>query len=237
MVFNRSWFPNSLTIGSLLCGFAAIVLAAEGKNIYPGALWLLFIASWLDIFDGGLARIMHIDSPFGRQLDALSDVVTFAIAPALLMLVYSLHLAGWMGFLASAAFVCCGVGRLARYTTQVAQAKRAHFVGMPIGISGIFAGLIVVYLGTSHALLAAILVFGISLLMISTIPFPTPGQIAFQTPIPVRLVLAGIWIFGMLRLETWLLMPLSYFIYGVLQNLVVRLRPATMQQPLEVGGE
>jgi len=224
-------------MGSLLCGFAAIVLAAQGKNIYPGALWLLFIASWLDIFDGGLARIMRIDSPFGRQLDALSDVVTFAIAPALLMLVYSLHLAGWLGFLAAAMFVCCGVGRLARYTTQTVQAKRAHFVGMPIGISAIFAGLIIVYLDTNHPVWAALLVIGISILMISTVPFPTPGQIAFQAPLPVRLIMAGIWIFAMLRLETWLLMPLSYFIYGVLQNLVVGLRPMPVPQQIQAGVE
>ncbi len=225
MRFNRVWIPNSLTMGSLLCGFAALVIALDRSHIYPTALWLIFIASWLDIFDGGVARLLHVNSPFGKQLDSLTDVVTFGVAPGLLMYQYSLYLVGWWGFGATALFVCCGVSRLARYTAHTSHEKRSHFVGMPIGISGVFAGLIVFSFGTGNVWLAAALVAIVSLFMVSTLPFPTPGQIAFQAPIPVRVVIAGIWLVSMLQFHTWVFMPLSYFAYGLLQNLIPVLRP------------
>src|SRR4051812_43973183 len=97
MTFNRAWLPNSITMASLLCGFLALIVALDRSNIYPAALWLIFIASWLDIMDGGVARLLHVNSPFGKQLDSLADVVTFGVAPALLMYQAALHTAGWWG--------------------------------------------------------------------------------------------------------------------------------------------
>jgi CDP-diacylglycerol---serine O-phosphatidyltransferase len=228
MIISRAWIPNALTMGSLLCGFAALTLALEPASMIPNALWLLLIASWLDILDGGVARLLHVHSPFGQQLDSLADVVTFAVAPALLMYQFSLHLAGWPGFVASALFVGCGVSRLARYNTQGSHERRAHFTGMPIGISSIFAALIVYTLGPVYAWLATVLVLGVSVLMISTIPFPSPGQIIFRAPLMVRILLAGVWLVALLRFDTWILMPLSYFLYGILQNLAPALRPAIL---------
>jgi CDP-diacylglycerol--serine O-phosphatidyltransferase len=235
MRINRAWLPNSLTMGSLLCGFGAITVALEPASIVPNALWLLLIASWLDILDGGVARLLRVHSPFGQQLDSLADVVTFAVAPALLMYQVSLHLAGWLGFLAAALFVGCGVGRLARYNTQASHEKRSYFLGMPIGISSVFAALIVYTLGPTYATIAAVFVVGVSLLMISTIPFPTPGQVIFQAPLVVRILLAGVWVVALLRYETWIWMPLSYFLYGILLNLAPALRPVTFQTSLHQG--
>lgn len=235
MHFTRAWIPNSLTMGNLLCGFLAAVLATQNDVPYTSAAGLLFIASWLDIFDGGIARKLGVHSPFGTALDSLADVVTFAVAPALLIYRFSLHQIGGWGVLATAFLVCCGVSRVARYITQVSHEKRGHFWGMPLGISTVFASSIVYTLGQDNVWLAALLVVGVGCLMVSTVPFPTPGQIFFDAPIAVRILLAAIWFFGMLRFETWILMPLSYFVYGILQNLVPVLRPSSMKPSIKQG--
>lgn len=227
--FDRAWIPNSLTMGSLLCGFGVILLLTKPNPNFGLILWLFFIASWLDIGDGGVARLLRTSSDFGKQLDSLTDTITFVVAPAAAMYAYSLQGAGWWGMGAVILFAGCGISRLARYNLDAPVDSHPHFVGLPTGIATAFAGTIVYSCGIAHAWLAAGLVIVVALLMISAIPFPTPGQILFEAPLAVRFLLAAIWIGGLLHFETWVLMPLSYFLYSLLQSWIPAIGPTSMR--------
>lgn len=226
---DRAWAPNSLTMGSLLCGFGVILLLTKPNPNFGLILWLFFIASWLDIADGGVARLLRTSSDFGKQLDSLTDTITFVVAPAAAMYAFSLHSAGWWGMAAVILFAGCGVSRLARYNIDAPVGSHPHFVGLPTGIATAFAGTMVYSCGATHTWLAAGLVTLVALLMISAIPFPTPGQILFEAPIIVRVVLVIIWIGGLLNFATWVLMPLSYFLYSLLQSWIPALGPSSMR--------
>ncbi len=228
MTAYRAWIPNSLTMGSLLCGVGVLLLLTQPIPNYGTILWLLFLASWLDIFDGGVARLLRTNSDFGKQLDSLTDVITFVVAPAVAMYAFSLKLAGWWGLAAVLLFTGCGVSRLARYNLDTPADRHPHFTGLPTGIATAFAGTIVYSCGPAQPWLAALLVMLVTGLMISTIPFPTPGQIVFEAPLVVRIVLALIWLSSLLRFEFWILMPLSYFLYSLLQHRFRAISPASM---------
>jgi len=121
--------PNLFTTGALFSGFFAIV---QGMNErFEVAAVAVFIAMVLDGLDGRVARLTHTQSAFGAEYDSLSDMVSFGVAPALVMYSWALSGLGKWGWLA--AFIYC-VGaalRLARFNTQLDVADKRYFTGMP----------------------------------------------------------------------------------------------------------
>jgi CDP-diacylglycerol--serine O-phosphatidyltransferase len=227
---SRAWAPNALTMGNLLFGFLAILVATQSAVPYEIAAWMLFVAAWFDVFDGGVARLLGVNSQFGKELDSLADVVTFVVAPAVLIYRFSFHLLGWTGVVFVAFYVCCAVGRLARYNSQSSHHIKNQFTGMPVNIASVTACTTVYTLGESYVWPAALLLALTGWLMIGSIPFPTPGQILFEAPLVVRVALAALWIVALLRFETWFLMPLSYLGYVLLQSGLPALRPASLRK-------
>ncbi len=124
-------FPNLLTSASLLLGFYAISASFAGD--FNKAAWAIFIAAFFDGIDGRVARLTNSTSDFGAQYDSLSDLVSFGIAPAFLMLNFALAHSfrpriGWMiAFL----YVVCAALRLARYNIHPTSHKR-YFEGLPV---------------------------------------------------------------------------------------------------------
>ncbi|HYP68487.1 MAG TPA: phosphatidylcholine/phosphatidylserine synthase, partial [Thiobacillaceae bacterium] len=121
--------PNLFTIGALFAGFYSIVQAMNGR--WEHAAVAIFIAMVLDGLDGRVARLTHTQSAFGAELDSLSDMVSFGVAPALVMYVFALKGLGKWGWIA--AFVhCAGAAlRLARFNTQLDVADKRFFQGLP----------------------------------------------------------------------------------------------------------
>lgn len=123
--------PCTFTILNLLCGFWSIVQTFEGR--FHEAALLIFGSVVFDVLDGRIARLTGTTSEFGGELDSLSDVIAFGVAPALLA--YSWGLApvpGRIGGLAAFLFVACGALRLARFNVQKHAVDGRYFVGMPI---------------------------------------------------------------------------------------------------------
>ena len=139
-----------LTLGNAACGVAgvlcAMAYAAQPSLSYFYAAALLAPAAFvLDVLDGRVARSRHTNSPFGRELDSLADVISFGVAPAALGFAAGLR-GGW-DWIALLYFVCCGVSRLARYnvTAEALSAetgKVKYFEGTPIPTSVIITGLL-----------------------------------------------------------------------------------------------
>jgi CDP-diacylglycerol--serine O-phosphatidyltransferase len=139
------------TLGNAACGVGAVLLAmlylASGERAHFLASAALAPAAFLfDVLDGRIARARHQHSPLGRELDSLSDVISFGVAPA--ALAFAAGLQGGWDAACLVYFVCCGVSRLARYNVTAEQlagdatGKVKYFEGTPIPTSVVLTGLL-----------------------------------------------------------------------------------------------
>ena len=180
--------PNLFTVTSIFCGFYAITLCAGEAGpvqLYQAAL-SIFFAMFFDGMDGRVARLTKTQSDFGVQLDSLADVMSFGVAPGLLVYKWALAPLGFAGLFIAFAFTACGALRLARF--NVLAARNPHggggrfFVGLPIPLA---AGMLVSVIISHHAAAqgaplhetaavpVAMAVLGLSLLMVSTVRYRT----------------------------------------------------------------
>jgi CDP-diacylglycerol---serine O-phosphatidyltransferase len=166
--------PTVFTVGNMFAGFFAIISTLNGR--YGDAAIAIGIAVVLDGLDGRVARLANATSDFGLQLDSLADVISFGIAPAIL--VYSWGLAEFHDFARFSAFlfVTCGAMRLARFNVQVQNLK--HFAGLPIPAGAGFIAATVHFFGQPpDSLYFKYYLIGVtylvSFLMISTIRYPS----------------------------------------------------------------
>lgn len=144
--------PNLFTLSSVLCGFYAILLCTDsgGKDRFYQAALLIVYAMFFDTVDGRVARLTKTQSQIGVQLDSLADVVSFGVAPAVLVYRWSLSELKLLGLLVSFAYIAAGAIRLARFnvltTTPTGSPKKpgAYIVGLPIpAAAGIVVSLVV----------------------------------------------------------------------------------------------
>jgi CDP-diacylglycerol--serine O-phosphatidyltransferase len=124
--------PTLFTVGNLFCGYLSIWNAIQGN--FEWAAGLIFIAALADGLDGRVARLTNTASEFGEEYDSLADVISFGMAPAIL--VYFWGLSGQpdlqrLGFMVSFLFVVCGSMRLARFNIQTHVVDKRYFVGLP----------------------------------------------------------------------------------------------------------
>src|SRR3954447_26412086 len=122
---------NLLTLGNLSLGGFAIITSIRGElNL---SVLLIFIAALLDRFDGMTARKLNIESELGEQLDSMSDIISFGVAPALLLYQGILNEFGAPGSFFIVFYIACGAFRLARFNTQ---STKGYFTGLPITAAG-----------------------------------------------------------------------------------------------------
>lgn len=122
--------PSLFTAGNLFCGMFAMIFAFNGE--FHQAALLIVLAHLLDGVDGAVARLTHTTSQFGVEFDSLADVVSFGVAPAVLVYVFALQPLGIWGGFGAALFAVCGALRLARFNVQTLAAEKSYFTGLPI---------------------------------------------------------------------------------------------------------
>ncbi|KAB2333948.1 CDP-diacylglycerol--serine O-phosphatidyltransferase [Bacillus mesophilum] len=132
----RSQLANIFTIMNVSCGSIACIFIINGQLSF--AILFIILAALLDFLDGMLARKLQIQSAFGKQLDSMSDIISFGIAPALLLYQGILYEFGVLGMLAAIIYTCCGAIRLARYHLSD---QDEYFIGLPITASGLLSAL------------------------------------------------------------------------------------------------
>lgn len=153
---------NALTLSNLALGGFAALYATSGQ--FPLAALLIFIAAFMDRFDGMAARKLRIESDLGKQLDSMSDLVSFGAAPALLLYHSFLHDLGVSGMILSIFYIGCGAYRLARFNTKEPS---NYFEGLPITAAGCLMALTYLLMNYLSASTLITIIFVLSLLMVS----------------------------------------------------------------------
>ena len=164
--------PSALTVGNIFCGFFAIIASMHGR--YDEAAKAIGIAIVLDGLDGRMARMANAASEFGLQLDSLADVLSFGLAPAILMLSWGLKPLGDYGIFAAFVFLICGTMRLARFNVQTPGLKQFIGMAIPAGAGVVAATVHFVKQPVSDPLsanLLAVAMLLLSFLMISRIRY------------------------------------------------------------------
>jgi len=171
--------PSFFTLMNLFCGFLAIISISEGR-LFFGA-WLIVFAGLFDMLDGFMARLSNATSQFGIELDSISDVVSFGVAPGFLLYWFGLNNLPFVGIILSALPPLCGAVRLARFNVDVQEERAGFFKGLPTPAQAIMiAAFYLTFFdkmelfdgfknGINTVLIPIIIL--LSFLMVSTIPF------------------------------------------------------------------
>lgn len=241
--------PNSLTAGNLLFGFMAILSCIQASNSieetaisnhFTQAVWFIFFGVVCDAFDGRLARMGGRESLFGKEFDSIADVVSFGVAPALMMIFLILKpneknepilQIGWLiGFV----YLLCVAVRLSRFNVLtnpvLPPAKRLEgtkdFLGLPVpAAAGMVASLVLMYISfdvKDFELLMPLFMLAIALLMVSNIPYPSFKEIDWHTNTQFRTFVFLIFGFGAAFIFKELIFAiifLVYIIYGPVRHL------------------
>lgn len=180
--------PNLLTLGTLFAGFYAIVAANNGLFHYAG--YGIVIAMLMDNLDGRIARALNTSSDFGAELDSLSDMVAFGVAPALITYHWALNNAGKLGWLIAFFYTAATALRLARFNTQIQAQDKKFFQGLSCpAAAGIVVGLVWFFADfeiTSKGLeyLVALVVLSVAALMVSNIRYHSFKQFGLKDRVP-----------------------------------------------------
>ena len=133
--------PSVLTTFGMFAGFYSIISSINGE--FTIAAISIMIAMMWDTLDGRVARLTNTQSAFGAEYDSLADLVSFGLAPALLVYEWSLYELGRFGWLAAFVYLACAALRLARFNTQVGIADKRFFQGLPSpAAAGVIASMI-----------------------------------------------------------------------------------------------
>jgi CDP-diacylglycerol---serine O-phosphatidyltransferase len=189
--------PSLFTTGNLICGFFSLISTFNGEY-FQAALFVIF-ANILDGLDGIVARLTKTTSQFGVELDSLADLVSFGVAPA--VLVYYWALVPWnsWGWLAACLYVVCGALRLARFNVQIKNVEKSHFVGLPIPAAAemIVATVVMYYfLGGEGAankeVILLLVIYLLAGLMVSSFSYFSFKQLALKKKHPFWLLVSAI---------------------------------------------
>ncbi len=186
--------PNLFTTGALFAGFYAVVQAMNGR--FEHAAVAIFIAMVLDGLDGRVARLTHTQSAFGAEYDSLSDMVSFGVAPALVIYEFALQGLGKFGWIAAFVYCAGAALRLARFNTQLdAVTDKRFFQGLPSpSAAALVAGFVWVMVeyrisGSDVRVLAAVIALFGGLTMVSNFRFYSGKEINLRKSVPFFVIL------------------------------------------------
>lgn len=228
--------PSAFTIGNLFFGFWSIISAFNGNFRQAG--WFIVYAGILDSLDGRVARRMGTGSRFGAELDSLVDIVSFGVAPALLIYFLEFSTAGRFGWVVCFLYVVAAALRLARFNVlSHGKSTPGWFTGLPSPAAGMTLATYyafsqtqwyrasVAYMDLQHQGLV-VLVLLTAALMVSKVQYPRGGPINIRKPagLAVLAVVLG-FILGSIIAPSSFLFPffLTYLTFGVLRHVALRL--------------
>jgi len=247
----RALIPNAITSAALCCGLTGIRFAIEGD--IPGnwekSVLAVILAGMLDGIDGRIARLLKAESRFGAELDSLSDSISFGVAPALILFVWSLNQVPRLGWFAALAFAICCALRLARFNARIDMPDQPHksagfMTGVPAPVGAGLAFLpLYLWIASGNEFFRRPDVVGpwlvvIAFLMISSVA--TMGWSAMRPRKRIRLELIALigLVFAALLTEPWLtLVGICAFYIAMLPVGIIRYARIKRQRAARVLAE
>ena len=224
--------PSIFTLANLFFGFWSMVLAAQG-DFYRASWWIAF-AGILDTLDGLSARVSKTGSAFGAQLDSLVDMVSFGIAPAVLMFFLLFSSQGSFAWVFSYAFAVCVALRLARFNAQSGEGHKRTFIGLPSTAAGMTLAAYYPFTQTDFfriqlatlpwSQIIIFLIIALSLAMVSNVGYARLPRIGFRTfrglsGLSVHLIVLWFLIFN--RDIFFFPLGITYVAYGLARGAVL----------------
>ncbi len=212
--------PNAFTSLNLFCGFFALISAIDGR--FQHAAYAILVSVIFDSLDGKVARATNTTSEFGIQYDSLADLISFGMAPSMLMYLWILKPMGRIGWLAAFLFTTCGALRLARFNTMAEETPSAHFLGLPIPAAAMMIAATVLFstewfaTGIENRMVYLLLIYGLSFLMVSSIKYESFKKSTFFKKKKFSALVGIILVFILIMQDP----PLVLFIVGVLYIIV-----------------
>lgn len=214
--------PNLFTTGALFAGFYAIIAAMRGD--YDAAPLAIFVAMLFDGLDGRIARLTHTSSKFGAEYDSLSDMVSFGVAPALVVFSWALGELGKFGWSMAFIYVGCAALRLARFNTHIDTADKNYFTGLASpAAAAIIASL--VWVCHDNGWTGAGLPYGLSMvvglltaivgfLMIANFPYYSFKGIDFRGRVPFVVIIAVVLVFSVVTVDPPRILLVAFLAYA-----------------------
>ena len=184
--------PNLFTLSALFAGFYAVITAMQGH--FSNAAIAIFIGMLMDTLDGRVARLTHTQTLFGAELDSLSDMVSFGMAPALVLFMWSLSALGKFGWLVAFIYAAAVALRLARFNVQASVDKR-YFKGLACTpAAGVMAGMVwngseYGIVGAHISILVALVTLLMAFLMVSNLPYRSFKDLDIKGRVPFIVIL------------------------------------------------
>jgi CDP-diacylglycerol--serine O-phosphatidyltransferase len=239
--------PSLFTLFNLFFGIWSMVLAARGE--FYRASWFIVFAGILDMLDGRVARLSGTGTRFGAELDSLVDIVSFGVAPAILIYHIEFARAGPMAWVVCYFYVMAVAIRLARFNvTQAGRAKKTHFVGLPSPAAGMTLATYYPFTQTAlyeslplpWQLLLIFLIIGLAILMVSNVQYAQLPRAGLRTGRGLLglAVLVSITVFGIWRHDLFFFpLGIAYMLYGVLRAALLGFMepPAREEEETEPG--
>ena len=220
---TRMILPNAITLMGVCIGLSSIKFAIDGK--FTIAIIAILFAGLMDALDGRIARLIKGTSKMGKELDSLGDVISFGVAPALIMYFWNLQYLDKLGWFVCLTYVVCVALRLARFNINSEEEpswKDNFFEGMPSPAGGIivllpliisFSGLDKFIFKINYDLLVPVSFIVVSILLISTIPTYSFKKIVIPRTMTKFLLFGIVLFFGALLVYTFKILAVSSFIY------------------------
>ncbi len=214
--------PNLLTTTNMFFGFMSIIFAIRGE--YTFGSYAIVAAAVFDLLDGRVARLTDTTSQFGAEYDSLCDLVSFGMAPALIMYLWALQPFGRVGWLASFVFVACGALRLARFNVQSAD-EGTHFQGLPIPMAaGIVASSVLCFkdlqVDASRNWLLLFMTFLLGLTMVSQFRYKSFKDLNLKRKQPFTYLVIGVLVIILVAIRPEVMLFVLFFMYALIGALL-----------------
>lgn len=215
--------PNLFTTGALFSGFFAIIASMHGR--YEAAAVAIFAAMILDGLDGRVARLTNTQSKFGAEYDSLADMVSFGVAPSLVVFNWALNGLGKFGWACAFVYVACAALRLAKFNAQIDTADKNYFSGLASpSAAAVVAGMVWVCwdlnlvgdaLSTEVALLAGLVTGLIGFLMILNVPYHSFKGLDLRGRVPFVGVILIVLVFGVVMMDPARVLLGGFLLYAL----------------------
>jgi CDP-diacylglycerol---serine O-phosphatidyltransferase len=211
--------PNLLTTLNMFFGFFAIIYSINGN--FTWAAYAIVVSAVFDLLDGRVARMTHSTSKFGAEYDSLSDLVSFGLAPAILLFLWSLEPFGRVGWLASFFYVACGALRLARFNVQSGSVEKGFFQGLPIPMAaGIVASSVLAFedleFDAARSWILLAMTFLLGFVMVSNFRYRSFKDLDLKHRLPFKYLVIGVFMIAVIAIRPESALFVLFLTYAIL---------------------